>query len=111
MVCNLAVATSEKWKDKSTGEMQERTEWHNVVLRNRLAEVAAQYLTKGSKVYIEGSLRTRKWQDSSGQDRYTTELHGFTMDMLSSQVQSDQPQGQSSASAPSQAGGFDDVPF
>ena len=73
-VTNISIATSESWKDKNTGEMQERTEWHRVVFFNRLAEIAAEYLRKGSKVYVEGSLRTRKWQDQSGQDRYTTEV-------------------------------------
>ena len=78
-VTNISVATSESWKDKQTGQQQERTEWHRVVFFNRLAEIAGQYLSKGSKVYIEGSLRTRKWQDQSGQDRYSTEvvLQGF----------------------------------
>ena len=78
-VCNITVATSETWKDKNTGEQQERTEWHRVVFFNRLAEIAAEYLRKGSKVYIEGQLETRKWQDQSGQDRYSTEvvLQGF----------------------------------
>jgi len=74
-VVNLRVATSESWRDKNTGERQERTEWHNVVIFNEnLAKVAEQYLKKGSKVYIEGQLQTRKWQDQSGQDRYTTEV-------------------------------------
>jgi single-strand DNA-binding protein len=77
------VATSDNWKDKD-GNSQERTEWHNIVFHNRLAEIAAQYLRKGSKVYIEGSLRTRKWQDKSGQDRYTTEIHANEMQMLDS---------------------------
>ena len=73
-VANLRIATSESWKDKTTGEPQERTEWHRVALFGKLAEIAGQYLRKGSKVYIEGKLRTRKWQDQSGQDRYTTEI-------------------------------------
>ncbi len=74
-VVNLRIATSESWRDKNTGERQERTEWHNVVIFNEnLAKVAEQYLKKGSKVYVEGSLQTRKWQDQSGQDRYTTEV-------------------------------------
>ena len=71
-VTNITVATSESWKDKQTGQPQERTEWHRIVFFNRLAEIAGEYLRKGSKVYLEGSLRTRKWQDKSGQDRYTT---------------------------------------
>jgi single-strand DNA-binding protein len=81
-VANLTLATSDSWKDKQTGEQQERTEWHNVVFYNRLAEIAGEYLRKGSKVYVEGSLRTRKWQDKTGQDRYTTEIHGSEMQML-----------------------------
>jgi single-strand DNA-binding protein len=83
-VTNLRLATSESWKDKQTGQPQERTEWHRVVFFNRLAEVAAEYLRKGSKVYVEGSIRTRKWQDQSGQDRYTTEIVGSEMQMLDS---------------------------
>ena len=71
---NVTLATSESWKDKQTGEKQERTEWHNVVFFGRLAEIAGEYLKKGSKVYVEGSLRTRKWQDKNGTDRYTTEI-------------------------------------
>ena len=82
-VTNITVATSEKWKDKTTGEDRERTEWHRVVFHRRLAEVAAQYLKKGSKVYIEGSLRTNKWQDkATGADRYTTEIVAGDMQML-----------------------------
>jgi single-strand DNA-binding protein len=83
-VTNIAVATSETWKDKQSGEKQERTEWHNIVFFNRLAEIAGEYLKKGSKVYIEGSLRTRKWQDKNGQDRYTTEIIANEMQMLDS---------------------------
>jgi single-strand DNA-binding protein len=83
-VCNLSVATSESWKDKQTGEKVERTEWHRVVLFERLADIAAQYLAKGSKVYIEGSLMTRKWQNKEGQDQYTTEIKGREMQMLDS---------------------------
>ncbi|MEH6591287.1 MAG: single-stranded DNA-binding protein [Halioglobus sp.] len=83
-VTNITVATSETWKDKQTGQPQERTEWHRIVFFNRIAEIAAEYLRKGSKVYIEGSLRTRKWQDKSGQDRYTTEIVANEMQMLDS---------------------------
>mgnify|MGYP005723648571 CR=1 FL=1 len=83
-VTNISIATSESWKDKSSGQMQERTEWHRVVFFNRLAEIAGEYLKKGSKVYIEGSLRTRKWQDQSGSDRYTTEIVANEMQMLDS---------------------------
>ena len=84
-VTNLRVATSEQWKDKTTGENQERTEWHSVAMFGRLAEIAAEYLRKGSKVYIEGKLRTRKWQDKTdGKDRYTTEIIADEMQMLDS---------------------------
>ena len=83
-VTNLSVATSESWKDKVTGDQQERTEWHRVVFFNRLAEIAGEYVRKGSKLYIEGSLRTRKWQGQDGQDRYTTEIVGSEMQMLDS---------------------------
>ncbi|MEZ5572874.1 MAG: single-stranded DNA-binding protein [Halioglobus sp.] len=81
-ITNISIATSETWKDKQTGQPQERTEWHRVVFFNRLAEIAGEYLRKGSKVYVEGSLRTRKWQDKEGQDRYTTEIVGNEMQML-----------------------------
>ncbi|MEN8720654.1 MAG: single-stranded DNA-binding protein [Oceanococcaceae bacterium] len=81
-VCNIRIATSESWRDKQSNELQERTEWHNVVFFGRLAEVAAQYLRKGSQVYVEGSLRTRKWQGQDGQDRYTTEVIANEMQML-----------------------------
>ena len=83
-VTNVTIATSESWKDKQSGEQQERTEWHNVVFFNRLAEIAGEYLKKGSKVYVEGSLRTRKWQDKEGKDRYTTEIVAAEMQMLDS---------------------------
>jgi single-strand DNA-binding protein len=85
-VTNVSIATSEAWKDKQTGQAQERTEWHRVVFFNRLAEIAGEYLKKGSKVYIEGSLRTRKWQDQQGQDRYTTEIVAAEMQMLDSRA-------------------------
>jgi single-strand DNA-binding protein len=81
-VTNLRIATSESWKDKTSGEMKEQTEWHTVVLWNRLGEVAAEYLRKGSQVFIEGRLRTRKWQDKTGNDRYTTEIVASEMQML-----------------------------
>lgn len=81
-VTNITIATNETWKDKQTGEKKERTEWHRVALFNRLAEVAAEYLRKGSQVYIEGKLRTRKWQGKDGQDRYTTEIIASEMQML-----------------------------
>jgi single-strand DNA-binding protein len=116
-VTNLSVATSETWKDKQTGQPQERTEWHRVVFFNRLAEIAGEYLRKGSKVYVEGSLRTRKWQDQSGQDKYSTEIVGAEMQMLDSrgsggggggQSQSypdDSYSSQPPAAAPAQSGG------
>ncbi len=81
-VTNLRIATSETWRDKQTGEMKEQTEWHSVVMFDRLAEIAKDYLRKGSKVYIEGRLRTRKWQDKAGQDRYTTEITANELQML-----------------------------
>ena len=81
-ITNISVATSEVWKDKQTGQPQERTEWHRIVFFNKLAEIAGEYLRKGSKVYIEGQLRTRKWQDKEGQDRYTTEIVSNEMQML-----------------------------
>ncbi|MAP13153.1 MAG: single-stranded DNA-binding protein [Gammaproteobacteria bacterium] len=83
-VTNLRLATSDSWRDRQTGEQQERTEWHRVVCFNRLAEIAAEYLRKGSKVYIEGRLQTRKWQGQDGQDRYTTEIVANDMQMLDS---------------------------
>lgn len=83
-VTNVTIATSETWKDKQSGDPQERTEWHRVVFFNRLAEIAGEYLKKGSKIYIEGSLRTRKWQDQAGADRYTTEIVANEMQMLDS---------------------------
>ena len=86
-VTNLSIATSESWKDKTTGEAQERAEWHRVVFFSRLAEIAGEYLKKGSKVYVEGSLRTRKWQGQDGQDRYTTEIVASSMQMLDSRTE------------------------
>jgi len=83
-VTTLSIATSEAWKDKTTGEKQERTEWHRVVCFNRLGEIAGEYVRKGSKLYVEGSLRTRKWQDPQGQDRYSTEIVASDIQMLDS---------------------------
>ncbi|HGG58938.1 MAG TPA: single-stranded DNA-binding protein [Gammaproteobacteria bacterium] len=83
-VANVSVATTDSWKDKNTGQQQERTEWHRVVFFNRLAEIVGEYLHKGSKVYIEGRLQTRKWQGQDGQDRYTTEIIANDMQMLDS---------------------------
>ena len=81
-VANLSMATSESWKDKQSGQKQERTEWHRVVFFNRLAEIVTEYVKKGSKIYVEGKLQTRKWQDNDGQDRYTTEIVANEMQML-----------------------------
>ena len=92
-ITNISLATSESWKDKQTGQPQERTEWHRVVFFNRLAEIAGEYLRKGSKVYLEGSLRTRKWQDKEGQDKYTTEIVAGEMQMLDSRGDSNMGSG------------------
>jgi len=115
-IANISIATSESWKDRNTGEQQEKTEWHRVVMFGRLGEIAGEYLRKGSQVYIEGKLQTRKWQDQQGQDRYSTEVVANEMQMLGgrsgemgagssyqapSQPQN-QPQGQSHQSAPAQ---------
>ncbi|HEM6842499.1 TPA: single-stranded DNA-binding protein [Providencia stuartii] len=96
-VANLTLATSESWRDKQTGEMREKTEWHRVVIFGKLAEVAGEYLKKGSQIYVEGSLQTRKWTDQSGQDRYTTEVVvniGGTMQMLGGNGGNNQAGGQ-----------------
>lgn len=106
-ITNIRIATSESWKDKQTGENQERTEWHRVAFFNRLAEIAGEYLRKGSQVYVEGSLRTRKWQDQSGQDRYSTEVVASEMQMLGSRGGSGGGGGDSfDQSQPQQSGGF-----
>jgi single-strand DNA-binding protein len=136
-VCNLRIATTEVWKDKATGERREATEWHRVVFFGRIAEIAAQYLRKGSQVYVEGRLQTRKWQDKDGQDRYTTEIRGDEMKMLGSrqgmggEAGGSRPDGDAydappsarpaaaapgtPSRAPAQSGGFgdfdDDIPF
>ena len=121
-VTNLSVATSESWKDKQTGEQKDRTEWHKVVMFDRLAEIAAEYLRKGSQVYIEGKLQTRKWQDQQGQDRYTTEIVADQMQMLDSrggsadfapsQPRSAAPQSKPAPQAAPADNGFeDDIPF
>lgn len=81
-ICNFSIATTESWKDKNTGEKKEQTEWHRISMFGKLAEIASQYLKKGSSVYIEGSLRTRKWTDKDGQERYTTEIKADSMKML-----------------------------
>ena len=116
-VTNITVATSESWKDKDTGEKQERTEWHKVTFFGKLAEIAGQYLKKGSKVYVEGSLRTRKWQDKDGKDRYTTEIRASEMQMLDGKPQNgdDRPEQSKPAStaksAPTLKEFDDDIPF
>ena len=120
-VTKVSVATSESWKDKQTGEQKERTEWHNVVFYRRLAEVAGEYLKKGSLVYIEGALQTRKWQDKSGADRYTTEIIASEMQMLGGYAGGgDRAAGDSGAPRSSGQGGDagfdgdgfdDDIPF
>lgn len=92
-VTNIRVATTDRWKDKASGEMKEATEWHRVSFFGRLAEVAGEYLKKGSQVYVEGSLRTRKWQDKDGHDRYSTEIRGDVMQMLGSRSGSGEPRG------------------
>lgn len=125
-VTSLTIATSEAWKDKQSGDNQERTEWHRVVFFSRLAEIAGEYLHKGSKVYVEGSLRTRKWQDKNGVDRYTTEIVANEMQMLDSKGAGGGDSEHRAASRPAQAsnqnhsqqGSFeaspqfdDDIPF
>lgn len=124
-VCNITVATTDTWKDKQTGEKKEQTEWHRIVFFRKLAEIADQYLRKGAPVYIEGALKTRKWQDQSGQDRYTTEIVADTMQMLGGKRDGEQsaPRSESapaqnqqrSAPAQNSGGGFadmeDDIPF
>jgi single-strand DNA-binding protein len=131
-VTNIRVATSESWKDRQTGDMQERTEWHSIVMYDKLGEIAAEYLRKGSQVYIEGKIRTRKWQDKEGKDRYTTEVIADQMQMLGSRgggggapsepreprSQSRQAPAEDRAAAPVDEGGAggggefdDDIPF
>lgn len=103
-ICNVRIATTDRWKDKQSGEMREHTEWHSVIFNGRLAEIAAQYLRKGSQVYVEGSLRTRKWQDKdTGADRYATEIRGDAMQMLGSR----QGMGGSGGDEGGYGGGYD----
>lgn len=119
-VANVTVATTDKWKDKQTGEMKEATEWHRVVFNGRLAEIVGQYLRKGSQVYVEGSLRTRKWTDQSGVEKYSTEIRADNMQMLGARQDAASaphdrtappPQRQAPAPAPrgSNGSGFDDM--
>lgn len=127
-VANINVATTESWKDKQSGETQEKTEWHRIVMYSRLAEIAGEYLRKGSKIYIEGRLQTRKWQDkNTGQDRYTTEIVADSLQMLDSKGSSGSPEagpssgfheatsasgsGNAAASDAISAGFDDDIPF
>jgi len=130
-VVNIRLATTESWKDKNTGEKRELTEWHRVVFYRKLAEIAGQYLKKGSQVYIEGRIRTRKWQGQDGQDRYTTEIEANEMQMLGRREGMGQsspsyegggggrpagrPAGQQNSAPPNNGGGFgdveDDIPF
>ena len=101
-VANVTIATTDKWKDRQTGEMKEATEWHRVVFNGRLAEIAGQYLRKGSQVYVEGSLRTRKWTDQAGVEKYSTEIRADQMQMLGSR------QGMGGQGGGQQGGGYDD---
>lgn len=126
-VCNITVATTEKWKDKTTGEAKEATEWHRIVFNGKLAEIAAQYLRKGTAVYVEGSLKTRKWTDQAGVEKYATEIRATSMQMLGGKPDGAGGQsparapaaapaaGRAPAAAPQQQGGFggddSDVPF
>ena len=122
-VTNIRVATTDRWKDKASGEMKEATEWHRIAFFGRLAEIAGEYLKKGSQVYVEGRIRTRKWQDKEGQDRYSTEIVADTMQMLGSRAGSGEPRGEprgepvgqkasepkAAAPAKKPAGKFDDM--
>jgi len=128
-VTNIRVATTDTWKDKASGEKKEATEWHRIAFFGRLAEIAGEYLKKGSQVYVEGSLRTRKWQDKDGQDRYSTEIRGDVMQMLGrregggearampERAERGEPRGEAkpAAAAKKPAGKFndmeDDIPF
>lgn len=112
-VCNVTIATSERWKDKQTGEQKEATEWHRVVFNDRLAEVAGEYLRKGSSVYVEGSLRTRKYTDQQGVEKYATEIRADVMKMLGGKPDGERPaRAPAPASAPAASkpsSGFDDM--
>jgi single-strand DNA-binding protein len=120
-ITNVSLATSFQWTDKASGEKKEETEWHRIVFRGRLAEIAGEYLKKGAQVYVEGRLRTRKWQDKEGQDRYTTEIVADTMQMLGSRAGSGEPRPEpmarpgepkappAGAAAKKPAGKFDDM--
>ena len=120
-VVNISVATNETWKDKQTGEAQERTEWHRIVMFGKLAEIAAQYLKKGSQAYFEGRIQTRKWQDQTGNDRYSTEIVADQMQMLGGKPAGSNAPARSTAEPAADASqanpatpladGFDDIPF
>jgi single-strand DNA-binding protein len=118
-VCNFSLATTDSWKDKTSGEKVEKTEWHNIVAFKRTAEIAGEYLRKGSQVYIEGKLKTRKWQDKNGNDRWTTEIEARDMQMLGSRggnagMGAPAAQAAPPPAAPAQSGGQpfeDDIPF
>lgn len=119
-VCNITVATTEKWKDKNTGEQKEATEWHRIVFSGKLAEIAGQYLRKGASVYVEGSLKTRKWTDRAGVEKYATEIRATTMQMLGGKQDGGGGAPRAAAPAPARApagggGGYgpadDDIPF
>lgn len=117
-VANITVATSESWTDKNSGEKKTQTEWHRIVLYRRLAEIAAQYLHKGSQVYVEGRLKTRKWQDNNGQDRYTTEIQGDNLQMLGGRQDEPKQQAKPSKTKPDPLGAMaeqddfsDGIPF
>lgn len=107
---NITVATTDSWKDKATGEKREATEWHRISFFGKLAEIAGQYLKKGSQVYVEGSLRTRKWQDKDGQDRYTTEIRADAMQMLGSRGGMGGGDAGSGSYAGGGGGGYDNAP-
>ena len=116
-VTNISVATSESWNDRDTGEKQEKTEWHRVVFFNRLAEIAAQYLKKGSQVYVEGKIQTRKWEDKEGNERWTTEIVANQMQMLGDRMSNDMSNDNASSPQSSSDNDFstdefdDDIPF
>jgi len=113
-VCNFSIATTEKWRDKNTGDNQEKTEWHRVVWGGKQAEVAGKYLVKGSKVYVEGKLETRQWEDNDGNTRYTTEIRGFAIQFLDSKRSDSEAESSPEAESKPQASfkvEDDDIPF
>lgn len=110
-ICNLSVATSSKWKDKATGEMKEETEWHRVILFSRLAEVAAEYTSKGSTVYVEGRLRTRKWKDKDGVEKYSTEILGDVLQLLGGKRSDGDAPKPAAKGKPQIDDASDDIPF